>query len=340
MLDDLNKTHTDSPTETTVTKAFEPGAALQTAVLFLVFNRPGVTAQVFEAIRNARPPRLYVAADGPRVDRDGEAGRVAKVREIATAVDWPCELKTLFREKNLGCKSAVSGGISWFFEHEERGIVLEDDCLPHADFFTYCETLLERYETNERVSVITGNNFQDGRQINEASYYFSKYNHCWGWASWRRAWKNYQGDLPFIPAWFDSSEWQIIVPDPVERRYWRKIFERVCAGKIDSWAYPWTASVWYKGGLTATPNVNLVSNIGFGPDSTHTASADSPLAEMATNAMGEITHPAAITRDQAADRYVFDQTFGGKNLRFPWSLLHLPRRTGGVVYRKLKKSFA
>lgn len=319
---------------------FTPPAPLQTAVLFLVFNRPGTTAQVFEAIRQAKPPRLYVAADGPRVNREGEAERVARVREIATAVDWPCKVKTLFREENLGCKYAVSGGITWFFEHEEQGIILEDDCLPHPDFFGFCETLLERYASDERVWVITGDNFQNGQKRGEGAYYFSRYNHVWGWASWRRAWQKADMDIKFWPEWKHSTAWQATMPDKVERKYWAEIFDRMYRAEMDTWDYPWTASVWYHGGLTATPNVNLVSNVGFGPDSTHTASADSPLAGMATSAIGELVHPAAISRDQAADLYVFDHTFGGENQRFPWSLLHLPRRIGGFVYRKLKRSFA
>lgn len=134
-----------------VSYIFKPSAPLKTAVLFLVFNRPDTTARVFEAIRQAKPPRLYVAADGPRANREGEVKKCAKVREIATAVDWPCEVKALFREKNFGCKYAVSGGITWFFEHEEQGIILEDDCLPHLDFFTFCESLLDRYADDERV---------------------------------------------------------------------------------------------------------------------------------------------------------------------------------------------
>ena len=340
MLNRLRKQPPTSTTEDRVTDAFEPPAPLQTAVLFLVFNRPDTTAQVFDAIRKARPPRFYVAADGPRANREGEAERVATVREIATAVDWPCEVKTLFREENLGCKSGVSGGITWFFDHEEQGIILEDDCLPHLDFFPFCETLLNRYADDERVSVITGNNFQDGRHRGDASYYFSKYNHCWGWATWRRAWQYYQGDLSFWPQWRTSADWPRLTPDPVERAYWGRIFERVRARAIDSWAYPWTGCVWYQGGLTATPNVNLVSNIGFGVDSTHTASASSPLANMATVAIGAIEHPAAVVQDAEADRYVFDHTFGGRSLRFPYSLLRLPRRMAGFAYRRLKRSFA
>lgn len=315
-------------------------SGLLTPVLFLVFNRPDTTAQVFETIRRAKPPRLYVAADGPREGREAEAQRVAKVREIATAVDWSCELKTMFQRKNLGCKYAVSGAITWFFEQEEQGIILEDDCLPNSDFFGFCEILLYRYSEDERVSVITGNNFQNGQRRGDASYYFSKYTHCWGWASWRRAWKYYRGDLPFWPEWRASDTWRQHTPDKVERRYWRKIFNRIRAKQIDSWAYPWMASVWHRNGLTITPNVNLVSNIGFGPTATRTTSVDSPLANMATNTVGELIHPAFVTQDQNADRYVFDHAFCGENQRFPWFFLHLLRRTSRYFYRKLKKIVA
>lgn len=312
---------------------------LSNAVLFLIFNRPDTTAKVFEAIRRARPPRLYVAADGARDGKQGEIDRVESARSIATAIDWPCELKTLFRDKNLGCKSAVGEAITWFFEHEEQGIILEDDCLPHADFFRFTEVVLDRYRDDERVSVVTGDNFQNGMHRGSASYYFSKYNHCWGWASWRRAWRHYQSDMPFWPEWSQSADWRDKMPDPVERRYWAKIFRRVHAGEIDTWDYPWTASLWFRGGLTATPNVNLVSNIGFGPGSTHTASAESPLSAMAIGAIGELRHPMAVEQDVQADRYTFDHAFGGEALCFPASVLRLPRRVARSLYRRLKRSF-
>lgn len=313
---------------------------LQTAVLLLVFNRPDTTRRVFEAIRQARPRRLYVAADGPRTSKAGEAQRCAEVIRIATAVDWPCEVNTLVSTENQGCKQAVSRGITWFFEHEEQGIILEDDCLPHQDFFQFCQELLVRYADDRRISVITGNNFQNGQKRGDASYYFSKYNHCWGWASWRRAWHQYQGDLSFWPTWSRSPQWQIINPDPVERRYWGRIFKTVRAGRVDSWAYPWIASVWYQRALTITPNVNLVSNIGFGPDSTHTSSRDSPMANMQTLAIGPLTHPTRVQQDISADRYVFNHTFGGRNLRFPWSLLCIPHRAASFCYKYLKRTLA
>jgi len=313
---------------------------LQTAVLFLVFNRPATTAQVFDVIRKAKPPRLYVAADGARKDRAGEAEKVAKVREIVTNVDWRCEVKTLLREENLGCKYAVSGGITWFFESEEQGIILEDDCLPRLDFFIYCETLLNRYAKDDRVSVITGDNFQNGLTRGEASYYFSRYNHVWGWASWRRAWLKADMGIRFWPDWKVSPGWKEFWPDVIERRYWEKIFDRMYRDEIDTWDYAWTASVWFQDGLTVTPNVNLVSNIGFGPDSTHTFNTGSPFAEMATKAIGDLRHPELVAQNAAADRYTFDYHYGGRVLRFPLFLMYFPRRVIGFIYRKVRGSFS
>jgi hypothetical protein len=297
----------------------------------LVFNRPDTTKKVFEAIRIAKPPRLYISADGARKGRIGEIERVDTVREIATAVDWPCEVKTLFRDENLGCKNAVTSGIDWFFKFEKQGIILEDDCLPHPDFFSFCQTLLERYANDDRVSVITGNNFLNGISRGEGSYYFSRYNHVWGWASWRRAWEKNDVNITFWPKWKRSVDWLYEFPNFVERWYWEKTFNRMYTQKIDTWDYPWTASVWFHGGLTATPNVNLVSNIGFGPDSTHTLNINSHLAGIATKALGEISHPSEIARDNDADFYVFKNAIARFRDKLLLNLL-------SMVSRKVKKS--
>jgi hypothetical protein len=295
---------------------FDPPVQLQTAVLFLVFNRPDTTKQVFEAIKQVKPLRLYVASDGPRANREGETELVALVRQIATAVDWPCEVKTLFRQENLGCKKAVSGGIDWFFENEEQGIILEDDCLPHQDFFNFCETLLNRYASDERVWVVTGDNFQDGQLRGEASYYFSRYNHVWGWASWRRAWSKRDMEIKFWPEWKKSPEWRTWLPDKLERNFWLQIFDQMYRNEIDTWDYPWIASIWFHGGLTATPNVNLVTNIGFGSNATHTTGV-SKMSNMKTSSIRNIINPDTLIHDVGADRYVFYQYFGGKWMVFP-----------------------
>jgi hypothetical protein len=299
-------------------RASEPASAskqlVQKPVLFLVFNRPDHTARAFEAIRAARPPRLYVAADGARGDRPEEAEACAEVRRIATAVDWDCEVRTLFRTANLGCGRAVSEAIDWFFGMEEEGIVLEDDCIAGPDFFPFCDALLERFRDDTRVWAITGNNFQDGRQRGDGSYYFSKYVHVWGWASWRRAWDQFRLDIPFWPNWRRSAAFRAQAGCPAEQRYWTGQFDRVWDNQIDSWAYPWMATTWYHGGLTATPNANLVTNIGIGPLATHTV-APKDRDGLPVAPLGPLVHPSAVERDVVADEFVFDTIFGSHGPR-------------------------
>lgn len=307
-------------------------------VLFIIFNRPDTTAQVFKKIEAAKPERLYIAADGFRANRPDEQHLVNLVREIATNICWNCEVKTLFQKENLGCKKSVSGAINWFFENEKQGIILEDDCLPHEDFFRFCDELLEMYQNNERVFAITGNNFQEG--INRGdSYYFSKYCHIWGWASWRRAWHKNDLQMNFWPSWKKSSAFFGINPDRVESSYWTKIFDRMHANRIDTWDYAWLASNWYHRGLTITPNINLVSNIGFGANATHTHSADNKYANMPTEPIGVLTHPSKIQVDSAADLFVFNHHFGGFEARFPRNALTFPKRLLKKVKRMLISTF-
>ncbi len=248
---------------------FTPSAPLRTAVLFLVFNRPDTTAQVLEAIRKAKPPRLYVAADGPRANREGEAARVARVREIATAVDWPCEVKTLFREENLGCKYGLQTGITWFFKHEEQGIILEDDCLPHPDFFRYCEWALEEFKNVPEVWHINGNNFgADAKLFNGDSIGFSSLPQVWGWASWSNRWRYYQGN-PFYLSEVASAR----APDWLLSLHARTIklaHIRKLKKGLDTWDYQWQVAVLNANGLAVCPSSNLISNLGDGPDATHT----------------------------------------------------------------------
>jgi hypothetical protein len=170
--------------------------------------------------------------------------------------------------------------------------------------------LLDRYEHDERVWVVTGNNFQRGQKRGDAAYYFSKYNHCWGWATWRRAWQHYRVDMPFWPEWGTTADWRHKTLDSVERKVWSGFLDRVKNGEIDTWDYQWTACAWYYGGLTATPNANLVTNLGFGPDATHTV-ATGDQEGVPAQALGPLTHPTVIQQDRTADRFVFNHHFGG-----------------------------
>ncbi|MBF9020230.1 hypothetical protein HKCCA1058_05905 [Rhodobacterales bacterium HKCCA1058] len=262
-----------------MTDAFTPPGPLQTAVLFLVFNRPDTTAQVFEAIRKARPPRLYVAADGPRTDRTEEAHTVAQVRKIATAVDWPCELKILFREENLGCRLAVSGAISWFFEHEKQGIILEDDCLPSQSFFWFCEQLLNEYSDDLRIAQICGFN-SISPKAEDSDYFFSNLGSVWGWATWRRAWLNYDIEMKSWPdiKRTDGLKGSYIYQNLKYERY--KVYQLTYEKKIDTWDYQWAFSRALNGQMCIFPKVSLIQNIGFSDDATHTKDAPKWMKEV------------------------------------------------------------
>jgi hypothetical protein len=296
-----------------------------TPILLIVFNRPLETEKVLAAIRAARPPRLYIASDAARAHKPGEAEQVEAVRRLVEqGIDWPCDVKTFYRRENAGCKIAVSGAIDWFFAHEEQGIVLEDDCLPHRSFFMYCQTMLERYADDARVMAVHGCNFQRGVKRGSGSYYFSRFIHVWGWASWRRAWALNDVALGFWPHWRESDGWnQHFHHDPIQKAHWQKVFNRMHANKVDTWDHAWVASIMHAKGLVVAPNTNLISNIGFGANATHTTSFDALHANQPLEPLGPVVHPPHVAVDEAADRYTFDHSFGGRNKRMPRRLLFL-----------------
>ena len=265
-------------------------------VLFIIFNRPETTAQVFGGIRQAQPKRLYVAADGPRPGRPEDGERCRQARAIIDQIDWDCQVFTLFRTENLGCKYAVSSAISWFFEHEPEGIILEDDCLPHWSFFRFCDELLERYRNECRIMSICGANFQKGLWRPSESYYFSRNTHVWGWASWRRAWKSYDLEMEGWPVFAAANKLQNIFPESwAARSFWLRLLSDVAAGKIDTWDYQWTWSIWQYGGLSILPAHNLVKNIGFSAEATHTKHAEAWLLDMKTEEITfPLVHPDAV----------------------------------------------
>ena len=248
-----------------------PANAATPPVLLLAFNRPDLLERVFEAVRAARPARLFIAVDGPRAGRADEARACAECRAVAERVDWECETKTLFRTENLGCKFAISGAITWFFEHVEAGIVLEEDCLPGAAFFPYCAAMLEHYREDPRVGLVSGDNFLPQARWRDRGHGFTRYAFIWGWATWRRAWQRMDRDLLDwprlrVPGWLERLH-----GSTAEARYWRRIYDLCYAGRrYDSWAFPWMFSNWKADMLCVYPRSNLVTNIGFDERGTHT----------------------------------------------------------------------
>ena len=274
-----------------------------TPIAFIIFNRPDTAERVFAEIAKAKPPKLLVVADGPRPSRPGEAEKCTATRAIIERVDWDCEVLTNYSDINLGCKHRVSSGIDWVFQQVEEAIILEDDCLPHPTFFRFCEELLARYRDDERIAIISGDNFQSGRRQGNASYYFSRYTHIWGWASWRRAWKHYDVEMKLWPQ-IKSGGWlNGVLAESDGLDYWTKIFDRVYGGGIDTWDYQWVFACWIQSGLSVLPNINLISNIGFGNDATHTQSG-SPFAELPVGAIPfPLTHPSFVLRHRIADSH-------------------------------------
>jgi hypothetical protein len=279
--------------------------SFQTPILFLIFNRPDTTEKVFQRIRAIQPRRLFVSADGPRQHKIGEDRLCAETRRIIEKVDWKCELQTNFSKKNLGCRIGVSSGIDWFFRHVSEGIILEDDCMPDISFFPFCETLLEYYRDDERIMHIGGANFQDGNTHGDGSYYFSNINHVWGWATWKRAWDLYDVEMKSYPQCLRENKLLQLIPDPAIRKYWKRNFDLVYEQRKDTWDFQWQYATSFYQGLAIIPNKNLISNIGFDHNATHTIDNFYTLANRPTSSIALINHQEAIVPDLDADHYTF-----------------------------------
>lgn len=288
-------------------------------VLVTAYNRPHMVNSLIRKIRQVAPTRIYFVVDGPKSDRPSDVGNCHQTQDAIAGVDWDCEVKTLFRDENLGLRRSVAGAIGWFFENETQGIILEDDCLPDPSFFDFCAELLTRHADDHRVFQISGNSFAPDNLAGSSSYYFSRYNFIWGWATWRDRWLC--NDVDFETWDLDAARRllnQVGDGNQDFTRYWLKHFRLAISGEVDSWAYPWTYSVWKHGGLTALPRCNLVSNVGFGNEATHTRHSSPVLDRAPTNHLSfPLTHPTRVASNREADR---------------WADLHV-FQTMGVSYR-------
>jgi hypothetical protein len=314
---------------------------LKTPVLFLIFNRPDVTFRVFEEIRKAQPEQLYIAADGPRQDKDGEGKKCEQARSIVNKIDWKCEVKTLFRDNNLGCRVAVSSAINWFFDNVEEGIIIEDDCLPDPSFFTFCQTLLEKYRDNEKIMHISGTNFQKGLKRGSASYYFSAMPMIWGWATWKRAWQQYSLDLQGLEKCkIDGLFIEIFRKKYLADFYFNKLIQTK-QGNINTWDYQWSFTIWKQRGICITPNINLISNIGFGTEATHTATIQNEYAELKTERIDTISHPSEVQINYAADNYFYKFQTGikGEFWHYKNLLIKKVMKYGADFKQKIKTKF-
>lgn len=281
------------------------------AVLFIIFNRPQTTAQVFEAIRKAQPARLYVAADAPRTNNPADAVKCAEVKEIVKHVDWTCDVQYLFQPDNLGCSLGPRAAFNWFFQHEEEGIILEDDCLPNQSFFTFCKEMLERYRHNNQIISINGCNL--GYQSNNGdSYSFSQFMNMWGWATWKRSadkidyalteWKAVKNPLWFL---YRKLRTHTLDFDINWYKYWQHKFDlTVTKENITWWDWQWIYHQLRDKQLSVVPSINLVTNIGFNKDGTHTKEDNNPASSLQSYAMQfPLQHPKVLRRNVEYEEY-------------------------------------
>ena len=272
---------------------------MKTPVAFFIFKRPDTTEKVFEAIRQAKPPKLFVVADGPRPDRPGEAEKCAAARAIIERVDWDCEVIKNYSDVNLSARIRVASGLDWVFERVEEAIILEDDCLPNPSFFPFCETLLDWYREDKRIMMISGNNVLGEWKSDSQSYHFSYYGSIWGWASWRRAWQYYDVDIKLWQNQEARNRLRDIIANNYQYKVRSKNFDDAYSKRVDAWDYQWNLARLLQSGLAIVPCVNLISNIGFGEDATNTKSSNSTIANLKTE---NIELPLKFNTITVADR--------------------------------------
>jgi hypothetical protein len=277
----------------------------ETPVALFAFNRPDTTRRVFEAIAQVRPVRLLLIADGPRPGRPGEAEACQQVREIVGRVGWPCEVSINFAESNLGCRERMISGLNWVFSLVEEAILLEDDCLPDASFFPFCQELLERYRGDDRVAYISGCNLVQKELKTSYSYFFSQLGGIWGWATWRSEWQRYDRNLSDWPELRRERILSEIFDQPKMVAFWTRIFDAMHEDRgANTWDYQWLYTCLKNNSLIAVSSVNLVTNIGYGQDATHATEAAPGWILPGTSLTFPLRHPGSFIPSRSVDRHL------------------------------------
>lgn len=301
---------------------------METPVVLLVFNRPELTRRVLNAIAVAAPRRLLVVADGPRVEVPEDRANCSAVRALIEEVHWDCEVLKNYSGDNLGCRKRIQSGLAWAFEIEPELIIIEDDCLAHPSFFSFCEQLLAIYRDDERVMMITGLNYLLDRAPVKESYLFSRYFAVWGWASWRRAWSKYDPLMAYWPKYKEQKQLEAFYQQNYVREHLAGLFDEVYSGSIDTWDMQWFYSCLFNNGLCAVPRVNLVSNIGYFGSHSRGKSLHHDMPTFGLDA-DALVHPRHVFANQLYDATFFRSEFGSRDGHsFKESLRRLVRRKG------------
>lgn len=287
-------------------------------ILFIIFNKREETKRVFNVIRSQQPKQLFIAADGPRVDKEGEVNTCQYVREwVLGQIDWECEVNTRFLDQNIGCGRGPSKAISWFFEHVNEGIILEDDCLPNEAFFRFSAELLERYRNDSKISIISGNNFQPVQPMQlGADYYFSLFPSTNGWATWKRSWDAYEYHIASWPTLDQKRFLNSLFREKKYQLFWKQLFDWAYEKKPDdTWDIQFHYHCMKRNQLAVIPAANLISNIGYGPDATHSKDPTNYFANVPTHDLAfPVRHPSKIQRNYEADEFIQNTLFGAMDV--------------------------
>ena len=287
-------------------------------VVLIVFNRPTLTKRVFDAIAQVQPQDLLVIADGPRPQRPDDGPKCAAARSIVDRVNWPCRLQKRFSVRNCGCKQTIATGLDWVFAVVDRAIILEDDCIPEPSFFRFCTELLDRYLDDQRVRTIAGSNFLKGKVRNEWSYHFSRFHNLSGWATWRRSWARTDLSMRMWPMIRDEGWLVDMAGGRAGAKFWVSRFDNSYGGQTDAWDYPYQFSCWLDHSLSITPNRNLISNVGSGPDATNTPYLAGFMHQETKVMQFPLVHPPFMVADVLSDARTFKNRYLTENSSRYW----------------------
>lgn len=293
-------------------------------ILFLAYNRPSETKRSFQHIEKIRPTKLYVSLDGPKEGDSEDIVKCKQVEEIVKQIKWPCEVRYLKQEENLGCRAGVNTALNWFFTNEEMGVIIEDDILVSVNCFNFICTMLKTYENDSNIMLVTGcNNLNTYKS--KHSFHFSRIGSVWGWGSWRKAWETHD---PEMKNWPDIKKSKILFKKlpPEQARHRERTGDLVYSGQISSWSYPFTITRIINDGYSIVPSKNLIVNIGFNENATHTKTSNSVFEKLSTHKIeiANIQHPNLIKPDKRFDKLLFSShSSGSKN--FFYSISQIKR---------------
>jgi len=298
-------------------------ASFDVPILLITYKRLDTTQKVLERIAQVKPSHLYISNNAPNPAKPDDNEKVFAVRAmIEKRIDWPCSVKKLYRTDHVGAGVSISSAVTWFFENVEEGIIFEDDTLPDISFFPFCKAMLKKYRYEDKIKMIGGINFQDGLKRGDASYYFTRLCHIWGWATWRRTWKEYDFELKTVSREDVAKATYNYFGEKRVVKEWEHIYDNLKNKTYDTWDYQLAMSVWKNDGINIIPQKNLVTNIGYGQDAVHTTGSD-PFSNIPAEDLGEILYATEIEVDKDADKYTLNKIFP------------LPKRTLGSIGRSL-----